>query len=539
MRVMWRLVAGWLLAMGVVVGPAAWGDSHLPAPPGEDAALNAGDIVDPRQTAYREGLAAFDQGDFDRAFVVWKPLAENGYSIAQYSLAKLFDSGGGAIVQNPLQAALWYRQAAAQGVAAAQNNLAIMYARGRGVPQSMERAAQLWHQAAEGGHAMAKYNLALSYFNGDGVDVDRETAVDWFLRAGEARVSEAQFALGQLYRQGIGLPLDLELALAWYRAAADQGHGEAARQATLLHEAGVREEAPRPIPQDDTGATGAAGTTGAVVMAPDTFSPLAPLTTAPPEVVEPTLSPPADEIDATAGSHVAAGLEGESAEDENPGAQPGGQQDGQDPIPVDPVAQDSSADGTPPTEDRRTGDGTDVAAVAVPTEDLPREEPPAVAPQDPDLPPRPERKPSESLAMLAPQASGIDARWQPPLPRRNPKIASLGAGAAAGTMSDASQVDTARNVPSTATPYPKGSFAVWLASTSERQGADAFWGKAKSSYPEIFNGVTPQITRVDLGDLGIFYRLTAGPIQGKDSAETVCRQLRVHQPDAFCKIRAN
>ena len=63
--------------------------------------------------------------------------------------------------------------------------------------------------------------------------------------------------------------------------------------------------------------------------------------------------------------------------------------------------------------------------------------------------------------------------------------------------------ETAQHVPLTTAPFPKGSFAVWLASTSNRFGADSFWGQAKSSYPEIFNGVTPRITRVDLGDLGI------------------------------------
>ena len=34
----------------------------------------------------KEGLEAFDRGQFDRAYVLWKPLAENGYTAAQYSL---------------------------------------------------------------------------------------------------------------------------------------------------------------------------------------------------------------------------------------------------------------------------------------------------------------------------------------------------------------------------------------------------------------------------------------------------------------------
>ena len=188
---------------------------------------------------YRDGLTAFEAGDYDGAYVFWKPLAENGYAVAQYSLAKLYERGGGAILKNPVQAALWYRQAAAQGVAAAQNNLAIMYAKGDGVPKNPERAVELWRQAAELGHPMAKYNLALGYFNGDGVAVDREVSVTWFLGAARAGVGDAQYALGQLYRQGVGVEPDEAEALYWYEQAAGQGHRVAADEAAKLRDRGV------------------------------------------------------------------------------------------------------------------------------------------------------------------------------------------------------------------------------------------------------------------------------------------------------------
>ena len=51
---------------------------------------------------YRDGLTAFEAGDYDGAYVFWKPLAENGYAVAQYSLAKLYERGGGAILKNPV-----------------------------------------------------------------------------------------------------------------------------------------------------------------------------------------------------------------------------------------------------------------------------------------------------------------------------------------------------------------------------------------------------------------------------------------------------
>jgi hypothetical protein len=100
---------------------------------------------------YDQGLLAYRTGDVERARDIWLPLAEGGHPIAQYSLGKLYDIGGGAIKPSGSQAALWYRQAAVQGVAAAQNNLALMYAQGLAdVPRDPAKAAKLWREAAEG-----------------------------------------------------------------------------------------------------------------------------------------------------------------------------------------------------------------------------------------------------------------------------------------------------------------------------------------------------------------------------------------------------
>ena len=233
------------LACGLPAGLEARSDFHgqsaQAAQPGAESASKDPAV---RAADYRAGLEAFEAGDFDLAYVLWKPLAENGYAVAQYSLAKLFERGGGAILKNPVEAALWYRQAAAQGVVAAQNNLAIMYAKGEGVPQLPAHAVSLWRKAAEGGHPMAQYNLALSYFNGNGIEVDRAAAAAWFLGASRAGVSDAQYALGQIYRQGLGVEQDQAQALYWYQQAAGQGHKTAKDEAASLSDRGVEARLP-------------------------------------------------------------------------------------------------------------------------------------------------------------------------------------------------------------------------------------------------------------------------------------------------------
>ena len=51
----------------------------------------------------------------------------------------------------------------------AQFNLAAMYAKGHGVPQSYAEAVKWYRLAAEQGFAMARANLGLIYKNGQGV----------------------------------------------------------------------------------------------------------------------------------------------------------------------------------------------------------------------------------------------------------------------------------------------------------------------------------------------------------------------------------
>jgi TPR repeat protein len=82
------------------------------------------------------------------------------------------------------EAVKWYRQAAEQGVAVAQNNLGVMYQRSYGVQQDYAEAVKWYRQAAEQGYAMAQSNLAFMYANGYGVDKDLTEAYKWMLLAG-------------------------------------------------------------------------------------------------------------------------------------------------------------------------------------------------------------------------------------------------------------------------------------------------------------------------------------------------------------------
>jgi uncharacterized protein len=63
------------------------------------------------------------------------------------------------VPQNYAEALKWYRLAADQGNASAQNNLGGMYAAGRGPPQDYAEALKWYRLAANQGNALGQNNL--------------------------------------------------------------------------------------------------------------------------------------------------------------------------------------------------------------------------------------------------------------------------------------------------------------------------------------------------------------------------------------------
>ena len=90
---------------------------------------------------YGEGLLGVPQDDTE-AIAWYRLAAEQGHAEAQNSLGARYDTGWG-VPQDDAQAVAWYRLAAEQGLARAQRNLGVKYVQGRGVPQD-DVEAHIW-----------------------------------------------------------------------------------------------------------------------------------------------------------------------------------------------------------------------------------------------------------------------------------------------------------------------------------------------------------------------------------------------------------
>jgi TPR repeat protein len=93
------------------------------------------------------------------------------------------------------EAAKWYRQAADQGNAGAQNALGELYEAGQGVLRDQAEAAKWYRRAAEQGHAAGQYGLAVMYLMGNGVLKDDAEALSGIVRP-PTRVTRGNLSFG-------------------------------------------------------------------------------------------------------------------------------------------------------------------------------------------------------------------------------------------------------------------------------------------------------------------------------------------------------
>jgi TPR repeat protein len=146
---------------------------------------------------FEDGFAAYEAGDYQKAFRLFKWLAQQGHVSAQHNLGFMYAKGWG-VPANNVKAFYWFRKAAEQGHTSAQNHLALMYAGGKGVSADDAKAYYWWRKAAEQGNA------------------------------------SAQFLLGAMYAEGVGVPKDYVKAYAWSSIAATQGYEEAKKNKGII-----------------------------------------------------------------------------------------------------------------------------------------------------------------------------------------------------------------------------------------------------------------------------------------------------------------
>ena len=165
--------------------------------------------------------------------------AEQGDAKAQMRMGIIYDNGLEGRLQDYAQAARWYRMAALQGLPEAQNNLAVLYKDGQGLPQDYALAAHWFTLAARQGNVLAQSNLGWLYQSGNGVAQDFDSARHWYLLAACQGHAAAQNNLATMYRDGQGLKPNADSARYWFEQAARQGMKLARRNLDRMNDSTI------------------------------------------------------------------------------------------------------------------------------------------------------------------------------------------------------------------------------------------------------------------------------------------------------------
>ena len=163
--------------------------------------------------AFDFGVAAYDAGDYEKAFKIWWDLRFEDL--------------------------------------AAMRNLGLMLRKGQGTPKDTDKAEEMYLRAAEAGLPTAQADLADMYLKGELGAPDLRSALPFLEAAAAANHPVAQFQLGQFYETGAPplVPQDLETARQLYSSAANHGMKEAAARSAFLGKPSAKPAAmPTPTP---------------------------------------------------------------------------------------------------------------------------------------------------------------------------------------------------------------------------------------------------------------------------------------------------
>ncbi len=141
----------------------------------------------------KQGVEAWERGNYTGAVALWRDPAESGDADAQFNLGQAYKLGRGVPVD--LKAAEdWYGRAARQGHAQAATNYGLaLFANGK-----REVAVPYLRKSALEGDPRAQYVLGTMHFNGDQVPKDWVSAYALIVRSSQSGLSEATNALAQM-----------------------------------------------------------------------------------------------------------------------------------------------------------------------------------------------------------------------------------------------------------------------------------------------------------------------------------------------------
>jgi cell division septation protein DedD len=176
--------------------------------------------------------------------------------------------------------------------------------------------------------------------------------------------------------------------------------------------------------------------------------------------------------------------------------------------PLTPPAQAQPASTTTATAGDGTAASDGTAATAVPSVEVPLTPPPATVPAT-----SPATTGAATTATTATNNATTTAS----------SAATTTAAPAAATPTTAPA--TTQTAPATTQTATTGNYRVQLVALKSEDAAKSAWTNFQKKYPDLLNGLSLNVVKIDLGGNGIFYRVQAGPLTDRAAANDLCGKL--------------
>jgi uncharacterized protein len=187
------------------------------------ACLVALSLTAQAQTPLESAVALYQRGDLAAARTAFTRLSAQGVPAADYNLAVMHlrrEAGLGS----DREALRLMTRAAEAGFVTAMVGLAELNEHGgAGLPVNLARAVQWQRRAAEAGSVDAQVELATAHYLGRGAPRDRAAAAHWYRIAAQGGDVGAMYLIASMFEAGDGVERDLAEARYWYAAAARNG----------------------------------------------------------------------------------------------------------------------------------------------------------------------------------------------------------------------------------------------------------------------------------------------------------------------------
>jgi cell division septation protein DedD len=138
-----------------------------------------------------------------------------------------------------------------------------------------------------------------------------------------------------------------------------------------------------------------------------------------------------------------------------------------------------------------------------------------------DVAPAPTLTPAEPVQTAAAPAPAAPAAPAPAAP-----VAAAPAEPAAPAATQQAAAPAAAAPVEPVQPSAGGGWKIQLAAVKSEEGARQEWGRMQSVHPDLLGDMRLTVQKADLGTKGIYYRIQAGPLPDRTTAEDVCAELK-------------